>query len=138
MGYALLVGWLALAAFETGFFAGDRGEEWQIWAIGALLVAVHYAVARIVMDLLARCRAAQRVPADTDVELEEWGDHLLVRCDGRDKVIAFETIAATALTATHIIISAPPETLIVPRSAFGDLAESVALQARIDDAGHDT
>lgn len=137
VGEVLFVVWLALSPFETGLIAGDWSESWAIWALGAVLLAAHFALAKAVVAILAHRRAARRVPADMAMELEEWGDHLVIRGGGREVVLALEGIAATALTPVHLIISAPPETVIVPRSAFINPTDGPALQARIEAAGRD-
>ena len=137
LGRAIFIGWLLLAGFETGLIAGGWGVDWRVWALGAGLVAIHYGLAKAAIAMLARRRAARRVPQPIPMQLEEWDDHLVVRSGGREIVLALEGIAATALTPGHLIISAPPETVIVPRSAFGDPADAGALMGRIEAAGRD-
>jgi len=137
VGQVLFVVWLALSLFETGLIAGDWSEPWAIWALGAALFAVHFALAKAAVAILAHRRAARRLPTDLAMELEEWGDHLVIRGGGRETVLALEGIAAAGLTPGHLIISAPPETVIVPRSAFVDPTDGAALRERIEAAGRD-
>lgn len=137
MARAIFVGWLLLALFETGLIAGGWGEDCRLWAVGAGLVAIHYGLAKAAVALLVRRRAARRVPQPTPMELEAWGDHIVVRGGGREMYLALEGIAATALTSTHLVLSAPPETVIVPRSAISDPADAMALMDRIEAAGRD-
>jgi hypothetical protein len=137
MGSVVFAGWLLLAIFETGLIAGGWGEDWGMWAVGAGLVAIHYGIAKAAVALLVRRRAARRIPEPTPMQLEEWGDHIVVRGGGREIVLALNGIAATALTATHLVISAPPEAVIVPNSAFGDPADARALRDRIEAGARD-
>lgn len=131
--WAFLI-WLGLGGVWVGLLPDEWVEGWRFWVIGAVAIGAHYLVARVVLTLLSHARAARRVPAAIAVELEEWGDHLAMQRGDQHIVVALETIAATALTPTHLFIHVPPEVLIIPRSAFQSPEDSAALAARIDAA----
>lgn len=64
--------------------------------------------------------------------LQQWGDHLAVTTAERQLFIAYETIADVAIGKAHVFITAPPEALIVPLSAFTDRDEMVAFGEDVD------
>ena len=136
----LFLVWLGLAGFELALVPPDWiGDDygWRFWLALLALVGLNWLIARLVVMLGRHLRAMRRIPASVEVELEEWGDHLTVRIGERNIVLAYEAVATTTLTATHLFIHAPPEVVIVPISAFADPSEADALAAVIEDAGHE-
>jgi len=131
--WAFLI-WLGLGGIWVGLLPEAWKEGWRFWVIGAVAIGAHYLVATAVLTILTHTRAARRVRVPVEVELEEWGDHLTMQRGDQHIVVALETIAATALTPTHLFIHVPPEVLIVPRSAFPDSEDAATLAARIEDA----
>jgi hypothetical protein len=71
------------------------------------------------------------------MQLEDRGERLAIRGGGRQLEIPFAAVAATAVSDSHLIVSAPPETLIVPRTAFARPADLFGLVERIEEAGGD-
>jgi hypothetical protein len=136
-GSAIYVIALAAAGVELGMIAGDWDEDWRFWLLGAALAGLHAAIAYGIVTFLAWLRAARRVPSPIEMELEDRGDRLAVRGGGRELEIPFAAVAATALSPGHLIVSAPPETLIVPRTAFARPAGLSDLVERIEAAGRD-
>jgi hypothetical protein len=132
---ALFLVWLGLAGAWVALLPEAWIEGWRFWVLGALAIGVHYLLATIALNLLARGRAARRVPRKLPTNIDIWGDHLTQQRGSDNLVVALETIAATTLTPTHLFIHVPPEVLIIPRSAFPDSTDAEALAARIDAAG---
>jgi hypothetical protein len=66
--------------------------------------------------------------------LEDRGDRLAIRGGGRYFKVPFTAVAATAVSASHLVIAVPPETVIVPRSAFARQADLFGLVERIEAA----
>lgn len=137
--WVLLV-WLAAAGGMVAFLPGEWiGPEWgwRFWLIALVLVGVAYGVATAAMTLAMRRRARRRIPAPMVVTLEQWGDHLAVSISGRQLFVAYESIADVAIAKAHIFITAPPEALIVPLTAFADRDEMVEFGEHIDRLSHD-
>ena len=137
--WLLLVG-LAVAGGLVAFLPTEWvGPEWgwRFWLAALLLVGIAYALATAVMTFAARRRARRRVPSPSVVTLEQWGDHLAVTIGGRQQFIAYETIADVAIGKSHVFITAPPEALIVPLSAFADRDEMTAFGEDIDRLSHE-
>jgi hypothetical protein len=136
-GSVVLVAWMLLAGVELGVIAGDWSTGWRFWLLAATLAAVHALVAFGVLVVLVRMRAARRVPAPIDMELEDRGDRLVVRGGGRELDVAFAQLAAVAVNPTHLVVAFPPATIIVPRTAFTPAADLAGLVARIEAAGRE-
>ncbi len=137
----LFLAWLGLAGGAVAFVPETiAGPEWgwRFWLVGLALVAIAYAVARLVMRLAASRRARNRIPAAVDVTLEQWGDHLAATIGDRRLFIAYETIAAVATTSEHVFVTARPDVLIVPLRAFPDHAEMLAFGAHVDRLSHES
>ena len=135
----LLLVWLAVAGGLVAFLPAEWvGPEWgwRFWLAALVLVGIAYGLATAVMTLTRHRRARRRVPASSVVTLEQWGDHLAVTIGGRQQFIAYETIADVAIGKSHVFITAPPEALIVPRSAIAERDENTAFGADIDRLSH--
>jgi hypothetical protein len=131
----LLLVWLALAGGSVAFLPTEWiGPEWgwRFWLIALALVGLAYAIATVVMTLATNRRARRRIPAPAVVTLEQWGDHLALTIGERQQFVAYETIADVAIGKAHIFITAPPEGLIVPLTAFTDRDGMVAFGEDID------
>lgn len=131
----LLLVWLAAAGGSVAFLPAEWiGPEWgwRFWLIALVLVGFAYAIATVVMTLATHRRARRRIPAPTVVSLEQWGDHLTAHSGERQLSIAYETIAAVTIGKAHVFITAPPEALIVPLTAFADRDEMLAFGEGID------
>jgi hypothetical protein len=131
----LLLVWLAAAGGAVAFLPVEWiGPEWgwRFWLAALALVGLAYGVATLVMTLATRRRARRRVPAPMVATLQQWGDHLAVTTAERQLFVAYETIADVAIGKAHVFITAPPEALIVPLSAFADRDEMVAFGEDID------
>lgn len=136
----LLLVWLAVAGGLVAFLPAEWvGPEWgwRFWLAALVLVGIAYGLATAVMTLATHRRARRRVPAPSVVTLEQWGDHLAVTIGGRQQFIAYETIADVAIGKSHVFITAPPEALIVPLSAFADRDEMTAFGEDIDRLSHE-
>lgn len=132
--------WLGCAGLELALLPPDWiGDDygWRFWLALLALIGMNWLIARGVMLVARHLRALRRIPAPVDVELDDWGDHLTMRAGNRNTVLAYEMIAATTLTDTHLFIHAPPEVVIVPLSAFADPTDAAALAAVIEAAGRD-
>lgn len=131
----LLLVWLAVAGGMVAFLPAEWiGPEWgwRFWLIALLLVGIAYAIATVVMTLATRRRARRRIPAPAVVTLEQWGDHLALTIGERQQFVAYETIADVAIGKAHVFVTAPPQVLIVPLTAFADRDELVAFGEDID------
>ena len=131
----LLLVWLAVAGGSVAFLPAEWiGPEWgwRFWLIALVLVGLAYAIATVVMTLATHRRARHRVPTPTVATLEQWGDHLAVTIGERQLFVAYETIAAVTIGKAHVFITAPPEMLIVPLTAFADRDEMLAFGEDID------
>ncbi len=136
----LLLLWLGCAGLELAILPPDWiGDDygWRFWLALLALIGVNWLISRGIMLAACHIRALRRIPAPVEVELDDWGDHLTMQAGDRNVVLAYEAVAATTLTGTHLFIHAPPEVVIVPLSAFDDPADSAALAAVIDEAGRD-
>jgi hypothetical protein len=136
----LLLVWLAVAGGLVAFLPAEWvGPEWgwRFWLAALVLVGIAYALATGAMTLATRRRARKRIPAPTVATLEQWGDHLAVTVGGRQLFVAYETIADVAIGKSHVFITAPPEALIVPLSAFADRDEMTAFGEDIDRLSHE-
>ncbi len=127
--------WLGLAGAWVAVLPEPWVEGWRFWVLGALAIGAHYLLATLALNLLARGRAARRVPTRLPTTLEIWGDYLTQQRGSDNLLVSLDTIAATSLTPTHLFIHVPPEVLILPRTAFKDPSDPEALAARIDAAG---
>lgn len=131
----LLLVWLAVAGGSVAFLPAEWiGPEWgwRFWLIALALVGLAYAIATVVMTLATRRRARRRIPAPMVATLEQWGDHLALTIGERQLFIAYETIADVAIGKAHVFVTAPPEVLIVPLTAFADRDEMRAFGEDID------
>lgn len=131
----LLLVWLAAAGGMVAFLPAEWiGPEWgwRFWLIALLLVGIAYAIATVVMTLATRRRARRRIPAPAVVTLEQWGDHLALTIGERQQFVAYETLADVAIGKAHVFVTAPPQVLIVPLTAFADRDELVAFGEDID------
>ncbi len=131
----LLLVWLAVAGGMVAFLPAEWiGPEWawRFWLIALLLVGITYAIATVVMTLATKRRARHRIPAPAVVTLEQWGDHLALTIGERQQFVAYETLADVAIGKAHVFITAPPQVLIVPLTAFADRDELVAFGEDID------
>ena len=136
----LLLVWLAVAGGLVAFLPTEWvGPEWgwRFWLAALVLIGIAYALAAAAMTLATRRRARKRIPAPTVATLEQWGDHLAVTVGGRQLFVAYETIADVAIGKSHVFITAPPEALIVPLSAFADRDEMTAFGEDIDRLSHE-
>ncbi len=131
----LLLVWLAVAGGLVAFLPAEWvGPEWgwRFWLAALVLVGLAYGVATLVMTLATRRRARRRVAAPMIATLQQWGDHLAVTTAEQQLFIAYETIADVAIGKAHVFITAPPEALIVPLSAFADRDEMMAFGDHVD------
>ena len=131
----LLLLWLAAAGGVTAFLPAEWiGPEWgwRFWLVALALVGLAYGFATMVMTLATHRRARRRIAAPTVATLEQWGDHLAQSIGDRQRFVAYETIAAVAIGKAHVFVTAPPEVLIVPLSAFADRDEMVAFGEDVD------
>lgn len=135
----LLLIWLAVAGGAVAFLPVEWiGPEWgwRFWLAALLLVGIAYGLAAAVMTLATHRRARRHIPAPMVVTLEQWGDHLAVTTAERQLFVAYETIADVAIGKSHVFITAPPEALIVPLTAFPDRDEMTAFGEDIDRLSH--
>ncbi|WP_395812987.1 hypothetical protein [Devosia sp.] len=132
--WVLLI-WLGLAGAWVAVLPEPWVEGWRFWVLGALAIGAHYLLATLALNLLARGRAARRVPTRLLTTLEIWGDYLTQQRGSDNLLVSLDAIAATSLTPTHLFIQVPPEVLILPRTAFKDPSGPEALAALIDAAG---
>lgn len=121
---------IVLALLPEDWVGPDWG--WRFILIGVALVGLAWLLAAATMTLARHRAARRRLPRPQSVELRQWGDHLEVVTDGRQAVIAYETIAAVTTTATHVFINAPPAVIIVPARAFEEPAEMQTFGADVD------
>lgn len=128
--------WLALAGIWLAMLP-DRlvGSEYSLrwWIAAFVLLAIQYGSLTLAMNLLARRRARRRIRGPVEAMLEEWDDRLRETRGGVQRIVRPKEIVAVPVTPRHVIIHAPPDVVIVPRSAFADEAAAAAFATRWDD-----
>lgn len=134
-GKALFYGWIACAGMTLVVlpheWTGDEGDI-RFYLVGAVLIALFWFSANLIRDQYRRIRAHQDIPEPAPARLEVWGDHLQAELPGRTLSIAYETINAVVRGKAHVFITALPDTLIVPLSAFASAEDMAAFADDIE------
>mgnify|MGYP001049358372 CR=1 FL=1 len=105
---------------------------WQFWLVAIGLMGLAWLLAAAAMTVSRHLAARRRLPSPATVELKQWPDHLEIVTAGRQSFVAYETIAAVTTTPTHVFVTAPPQVVILPASAFASAAEMASFGEEID------
>jgi hypothetical protein len=134
-GKALFYAWIACAGLTLVLlpheWTGDEGDV-RFYVIGLALIGLFWFSGSLIRDQYRRYRAYRAIPAPVPARLEIRGDHLHAELPGRTLSIAYETINAVVRGKAHVFITALPDTLIVPLSAFGSDEKMAAFAADIE------
>ncbi|WP_442579687.1 YcxB family protein [Mesorhizobium sp. ASY16-5R] len=93
-----------------------------LWAIAGLSI-YNWQMHRRARGLAAR---------HGQTEIEEWGDHLVIRSLAGTRHLAYEQIGKVISTDSHVFILFHDGPAIVPLRAFEDAEEMQAFGAEID------
>lgn len=131
-------GWRKVAALAPliaiGAFSGLIADWPRLWwwlSVGGLVLL--WAIAGLLVhnwQMHRRARALAALHGQT--EIEEWGDHLVIRSLAGTRPLAYEQIGKVISTGSHVFILFHGGPAIVPLRAFDDAAEMQAFGAAID------
>jgi hypothetical protein len=134
-GKALFYGWIACAGMTLVFlpheWTGDEGGI-RFYLVGAVLIGFFWFSFGLMHDQYRRYRAHKVIPAPVPARLDLWGDHLQAELPGRTLSMPYETINAVVRGKAHVFITALPDTLIVPLSAFASAEDMAAFATDIE------
>lgn len=106
------------------------------WATAIAILAMFGALAIAWMNFSIRREAAAIPIPDGVVELEEWGDRLVVRSNSGSRLVAYDVVAGVARTDRHVFVVEGTTPLIVPAAAFRDAEEMKDFAERVDEASN--
>lgn len=127
--------WGAAALLIPGDWAGAR-LGWAFNLLVAVLVAVAYVLALLLIAIRQAWRARRRLKRPVEVTLGEWPDRLDLVSIGMPRSLAFGDIRRALLTRTHLFLDADDGVVILPRRAFKEEGAIEDLSRRIDAAPH--
>jgi hypothetical protein len=117
-----------------GAFSGlieDWPRLWWWLSVGGLVLL--WAIAGLFIHNWRMHRRARALAArHGQKEIEEWGDHLVVRSLAGIRAVPYELIGKVITTDSHIFILFHGGPAIVPLRAFEDVAEMQAFGATVD------
>ena len=131
---------LVLGAFLFGLMpVSFVGEMWSARWIATVLVAAGacWVVDLKLRDLWRRETARRAVRRPVNVVLEEWEDRLVESWDSGGRTITANQIGMLNLLETHIFIQCLGQLVIIPRSAFHDIADMRQFYERWDKKSSD-
>ena len=138
--FALFV-WLGLGGAALGLLPETiTGSLYgvQFWLLGAVLIGVQYLIFRLVRGALRWLRARRRYPQPVDIGLEQWPDRLVLTQAGRPRTIPFQAISMLLPTPNALFAAVDKDLLIVPRRAFAEDNDIMALADAIDAHARET
>jgi hypothetical protein len=127
--WLLLAGCLLIALPPE--LVGDTGSP-RFWLTGAALLVAQYLIFWVARGVARLNRARYRYPAPVEIELAQWGDHLVVTTDGKRATVPFEEIGALLPTPERLFIAAGKSLVIVPAAALGGADGMARLVDAID------
>lgn len=109
-----------LPLFLIGGFAGFISDWLAVcWWLAVLGLLLAWAVLGLVIHTWLIHRRARTLAAlHGSTEVEEWGDHLVVRSEAGQQFLAYETIGKVIVTDAHVFVLYHRGPLIVPLRAF--------------------
>lgn len=117
-------GWRKAALFlppvAIGALAGLIEDELGLWWWGvvACLFLVWAVAGAAVSNWRIHRRARARAAREGRIEVEEWGDHLVIRSQAGTTCLADETIGRVVVIDGHVHVLWHGGSLILPRRAF--------------------
>lgn len=122
-----------------GAFSGlieDWPRLWWWLSVGGLVLL--WAIAGLFLHNWQMHRRARALAARLgQVEIEEWGDHLVIRLQSGTRHLAYEQIGKVTSTDSHVFILFHGGPAIVPLRAFDDDAEMRAFAEALDRRSED-
>jgi hypothetical protein len=112
---AFMLPLVAIGAF-AGFIEDWTGLWWWT-AVGGLLV-LWATVGLFIFNWRIHRRAKARAAAEGQTEVEEWGDHLVVRSQAGTMNLAYETIGRVIVDKGYVFILYRGGAVILPQRAF--------------------
>lgn len=128
-----------LPLFAIGALAGLI-EDWAAvdwWLAVAALLGAWAAIGLLVRDWLRRRRARSMAAREGVSEVEQWGDHLVVRSASGTRHIAWEMLGKVIVTEAHVFLLYAGGPTIVPLRAFGDAGAMRAFAEDVDRRSRD-
>lgn len=109
--------WAAAALLVPPEWSGPH-FSWSFDALVAVLVAIAYVLALLLIAFRQWRRARQRIRRPIELQLEEWPARLELSGAGLPRTVAFADIRSVLLTRTHLLLETDGDPVIVPRRAF--------------------
>jgi hypothetical protein len=126
---ALILPLMAIGAL-AGLFEDELGVWW--WAAVAGLLLAWAVVGLAVFNWRIHGRARARAAREGHTEIEDRGDHLVIRSQAGTTRLADETIGRVIIAGGHVFILWRGGSLILPQRAFDSGAAMRAFGEAID------
>ncbi len=137
LGTLALIVWLGLwgaaALLLPVDWAGLR-LSWSFGLLVAVLLAIGYVLALLLLALRQWRRARRRVRRPQELTVAEWPDRLEVAGAGPPRTLVFSGVRRSILTRTHLFLEDGRDPVILPRRAFLEEGSLEALEKRVAEA----
>jgi hypothetical protein len=127
--------WGAAALLIPPDWAGAR-LGWAFSILVAVLVAIAYVLALLVIAIRQWWRARTRLKRPAEITLSEWPDRLDLVSTGMPRSIRLGDIRRSVLTRSHLFLDTDEDVVMLPRRAFAEEGAIEDLARRIDAAPH--
>jgi hypothetical protein len=139
LGVLALLCWLGLWGAAALLIPDDWAGpllSWTFIVLVAVLVAVAYVLALLLIAVRQWWLARQLLRRPTEVTLSEWPERLDLVSVGMPRSIAFADVRRTVLSRTHLFLDTDDGVVMLPRRAFPEVGSVEALHRRIDGTPH--
>ena len=126
---AFMLPLVAIGAF-AGFIEEWTGLWW--WTVVGGLVLLWAIIGLSVHNWRIHRRARALALREGQTEIEEWGDHLVIRSQARVQHLSYELIGKVIASDAHVFILYHGGPTIVPLRAFEDLQAMQVFAEAID------